>query len=101
MQPLSNVYLQMQTEVGGGYLDGVSKKKATGTLSIPLCTFSPHLNIPFVNLARKGKRNQSLFGRFHAFPCILLLEVNPKRVSRALLSAAPTNPRKPAPPARF
>jgi hypothetical protein len=58
-------------------------------LSIPLHTFSPNLNIPFVNLARK-KRNHSLFRGFYAFPSILLLEVNPKRVSTALSSIATT-----------
>ena len=79
----------------------MSKKKATGTLSIPLYTFSPHLNIPFVNLARKKKKNHSLFGRFHAFPSILLLEINPERVSAALLSTATANPRKPVLLARF
>lgn len=44
---------------------------------------------------KKGKKkNHSLFRRFHAFPSILLLEVNPKRVSTAFLSAVTTNPRK-------
>lgn len=71
----------------------MSKKKATGTLSIPLYTFSPHLNISFVNLARKKKKITHCLGDFMLFPSILL-EINPKRVSAALLSTATANPRK-------
>lgn len=49
---------------------------------------------PICQSCEKGGKNHSLFRRFHAFLSILLLEVNPKRVSTAFLSAVTTNPRK-------
>lgn len=55
-----------------------------------LLVWISHLSI----LQEREKKRHSLFRRFHAFPSILLLEVNPKRVSTAFLSAATTNPRK-------
>lgn len=81
-------------------MDGVSKKKPTRTLSILFCMFSSNLNIPFVNLARTKKKSLIVWG-ISCFPSILLLEVNPKRVSAAFLNAATSNPRKPVLPARF
>ena len=50
---------------------------------------------------KKEKKNPSLFGRLHAFPSILLLRINPKRVGVALLSTATANPEKRVLLARF
>lgn len=61
---------------------------------------SQFVHFPFVWISHlsiwreRKKKSHSLFRRFHAFPSVLLLEVNPKRVSTAFLSTVTTNPRK-------